>query len=150
MQTRFHLVPHMFELQCKHLDTMQAHPHPSSSKPLSELYQSYSLNPQSIVQLILCLVLLFYFFHYKNGLSGSFARHEAVQCHERNVVLDGRPPPMSNSDKELTRKERSTLAQLRSGYCNNNNNNNIYLKSNIQCTYRYEFSGLYNNNIQLQ
>ena len=34
--------------------------------------------------------------------------------------------------------------------CNNNNNNNIYLKSNIQCTYRYEFSGLYNNNIQLQ
>ena len=33
---------------------------------------------------------------------------------------------------------------------NNNNNNNIYLKSNIQCTYRYEFSGLYNNNIQLQ
>ena len=30
------------------------------------------------------------------------------------------------------------------------NNNNIYLKSNIQCTYRYEFSGLYNNNIQLQ
>ena len=31
-----------------------------------------------------------------------------------------------------------------------NNNNNIYLKSNIQCTYRYEFSGLYNNNIQLQ
>ena len=32
----------------------------------------------------------------------------------------------------------------------NNNNNNIYLKSNIQCTYRYEFSGLYNNNIQLQ
>ena len=29
-------------------------------------------------------------------------------------------------------------------------NNNIYLKSNIQCTYRYEFSGLYNNNIQLQ
>ena len=33
---------------------------------------------------------------------------------------------------------------------NNNNNNNIYLKPNIQCTYRYEFSGLYNNNIQLQ
>ena len=30
-----------------------------------------------------------------------------------------------------------------------NNNNNIYLKSNIQCTYRYEFSGLYNNNIAI-
>ena len=33
---------------------------------------------------------------------------KAVQCHERNVVLDGRPPPISNSEKELTRKERST------------------------------------------
>ena len=42
---------------------------------------------------------------------------KAVQCHERNVVLDGRPPPIGNSEKELTRKERSTLAQLRSGYC---------------------------------
>ena len=31
---------------------------------------------------------------------------KAVQCHERNVVLDGRPPPISNSEKELTRKER--------------------------------------------
>ena len=42
---------------------------------------------------------------------------KAVQCHEKNVVLDGRPPPINNSEKELTRKERSTLAQLRSGYC---------------------------------
>ena len=42
---------------------------------------------------------------------------KAVQCHERNVVLDGRPPPISKSEKELTRKEGSTLAQLRSGYC---------------------------------
>ena len=42
---------------------------------------------------------------------------KAVQCHERNVVLDGRPPPINNSEKELTRKERSTLAQLRSGHC---------------------------------
>ena len=42
---------------------------------------------------------------------------KAVQCHEMNVVLDGRPPPISKSEKELTRKERSTLAQLRSGYC---------------------------------
>ena len=32
-------------------------------------------------------------------------------------MLDGRPPSISNSEKELTRKERSTLAQLRSGYC---------------------------------
>ena len=42
---------------------------------------------------------------------------KAVQCYERNVVLDGRTPPISNSEEELTRKERSTLAQLRSGYC---------------------------------
>ena len=42
---------------------------------------------------------------------------KAFQCHERNVVLDCRHPPISNSEKELTRKERSTIAQLRSGYC---------------------------------
>ena len=42
---------------------------------------------------------------------------KAVQCHESNVVLDGRPPPISNSKKELARKERSTLATLRSRYC---------------------------------
>ena len=32
-------------------------------------------------------------------------------------MLDGRPLPKSKSEKELTRKEWSTLAQLRSGYC---------------------------------
>ena len=32
-------------------------------------------------------------------------------------MLDGRPPPISKSERELTRKERSTLAQVRSGYC---------------------------------
>ena len=42
---------------------------------------------------------------------------KAIQCHERNGVLDGRPPSITNSEKELTRKERSTLAQLRSEYC---------------------------------
>ena len=41
---------------------------------------------------------------------------KAVKSHERNVVLDGRPPPISSSERDLTRKERSTLAQLRSGY----------------------------------
>ena len=30
---------------------------------------------------------------------------KAVKCHERNVVLDGRPPPISSAEKELTRKE---------------------------------------------
>ena len=42
---------------------------------------------------------------------------KAVKSHENNVVLDGRPPPISKSEKDLTRKERSTLAQVRSGYC---------------------------------
>ena len=42
---------------------------------------------------------------------------KAVKSHERNVVLDGRPPHISRSERDLTRKERSTLAQLRSGYC---------------------------------
>ena len=42
---------------------------------------------------------------------------KAVQCHERNVVLDGRHPPINNSEKELTRKECSTFAQLRSRHC---------------------------------
>ena len=32
-------------------------------------------------------------------------------------MLDGRPAPISYSEKKLTRKERSILAQLRSGYC---------------------------------
>ena len=45
------------------------------------------------------------------------AVNKTGKCHERNVVLDGGPPPMSSSEKQLTRKERSTLAQLRSGYC---------------------------------
>ena len=33
---------------------------------------------------------------------------KAVQCHERNVVLDCRPMPINNSEKELTRNECST------------------------------------------
>ena len=41
---------------------------------------------------------------------------KAVKSHERNVVLDGWPPPISSSEKDLTRKERSTLVQLRFGY----------------------------------
>ena len=42
---------------------------------------------------------------------------KAVQCHKSNVVLDGGPPHISSSEKQLTRKEHSTLAQLRSAYC---------------------------------
>ena len=36
------------------------------------------------------------------------AVNKAVKRHERNVVLDGPPPPISNSEKDLTRKERTT------------------------------------------
>ena len=37
------------------------------------------------------------------------AVNKDVKSHENNVVLDGRPPPISNSEKELTRKERWIL-----------------------------------------
>ena len=43
--------------------------------------------------------------------------NEAVTSLRRNVMLDGRPPLINISEKELTRKERTTLAQLRSGHC---------------------------------
>ena len=45
------------------------------------------------------------------------AVNKAIKSHERNMVLDGRPPPKSKSEKALSRKERSTLAEPRSGYC---------------------------------
>ena len=38
--------------------------------------------------------------------------NKAVKCHERNLVLDGRPPPISNSEKDITRKERSTKIRI--------------------------------------
>ena len=41
----------------------------------------------------------------------------AVTSLRRNVVLDDRPPLINISEKELTRRERTTLAQLRSGHC---------------------------------
>ena len=36
----------------------------------------------------------------------------AVKSHERNVVRGGRPPPISNSEKDQTRKERSTKIRI--------------------------------------
>ena len=36
--------------------------------------------------------------------------NKAVKTHERNVVLDGCPQPISNSEKDVTRKEHSTLS----------------------------------------
>ena len=37
---------------------------------------------------------------------------KAVRSQERNVVLDGGPPPISSSEKELSRRERSTFVYL--------------------------------------
>ena len=47
------------------------------------------------------------------------AVNQAVTSLGRNVVLDDRPPPpaINISEKELIRKEYTTLAQLRSGHC---------------------------------
>ena len=36
---------------------------------------------------------------------------------QKKILLDDLPHPINNSEKDLTRKERVTLAQLRSGYC---------------------------------
>ena len=38
---------------------------------------------------------------------------KAVQCHERNVVLDGRPPPLSNSDPDMVDSWALTRAESR-------------------------------------
>ena len=42
---------------------------------------------------------------------------KAVNDQKNNIVLDDLTHPINNSEKDLTRKERATLAQLRSGYC---------------------------------
>ena len=34
------------------------------------------------------------------------------KSHERNVVLDGWPPPINSLEKDLTRKERSTKIRI--------------------------------------
>ena len=47
----------------------------------------------------------------------TMAVNQAVTSLRRNVVLDDRPPLFNISEKELTSKERTTLAQLRSGHC---------------------------------
>ena len=48
----------------------------------------------------------------------SDAVNKDVKDQKKNIVLDGLPHQINNSEKDLTRKERATLAQLRSGYCN--------------------------------
>ena len=49
----------------------------------------------------------------------TMAVNQAVTSLRRNVVLDDAdgPPLINISEKELTRKERTILAQLRSGHC---------------------------------
>ena len=47
----------------------------------------------------------------------TMAVNQAVNSQRRNVVLDDRPPFINISEKELTRREHTTLAQLRSGHC---------------------------------
>ena len=46
----------------------------------------------------------------------SDAVNKAVKDQKKNIVLDGFPDPINDSEKDLTRKERATLAQFRSGY----------------------------------
>ena len=43
----------------------------------------------------------------------NMAVNQAVTSLRRNVVLDDCPPLINISEKELTRKERTTLAQLK-------------------------------------
>ena len=45
------------------------------------------------------------------------AVNKAAKDQKKNIVLDGLPHPINDSEKDLTRKERATLVQLRSGYC---------------------------------
>ena len=40
----------------------------------------------------------------------------AVKDQKKNIILDGLPHPINDSEKDLARKECATLAQLRSGY----------------------------------
>ena len=45
------------------------------------------------------------------------AVNKPVKDQKKNIVLDDLPQPINNSEKYITRKERATIAQLRSGYC---------------------------------
>ena len=47
----------------------------------------------------------------------TMAVNQAVTSLRRNVVLDDRPSVISISEKELARKERTTIAQLKSRHC---------------------------------
>ena len=45
------------------------------------------------------------------------AVHSAIQLQGNNRVLKKRPPPISDEEQRLNRRQRCTLSQLRSGHC---------------------------------
>ena len=45
------------------------------------------------------------------------AVNKAANDQKQNIVLDGLPHPINDTEKDITRKERAILSQLRSGYC---------------------------------
>ena len=45
------------------------------------------------------------------------AVNKYVNDQKKDIVLDDPPHPINDSGNYLSRKERATLAQLRSGYC---------------------------------
>ena len=65
------------------------------------------------------------------------AVNQAVSSQGRNVVLNDRPPLINISEKELTRKERTTLAQVRPGHCrlsSSNDNDTVgHMEQTIEC-----------------
>ena len=41
----------------------------------------------------------------------------AIQLQGNNIILKERPPPLSDEEQRLNRRQRCTLSQLRSGHC---------------------------------
>jgi hypothetical protein len=56
---------------------------------------------------------------YRAGLATLHrqAVDDAVRGYKPNVVLGGYPPPISDSEKSLSREARCVLSQMRSGWC---------------------------------
>ena len=47
----------------------------------------------------------------------TYAVDSVIQLKETNRVLKEHPPPLSNEEHKLNRRQRCTLSQLRSGHC---------------------------------
>ena len=74
-----------------------------------------------------------------NSMASKKAIHSAVVTRtinnlNPNVTLGGRPPPISTTETSLSRKQRTTLAQLRSGYCSLLNNYKHRLDAHVPDT----------------